>query len=92
MEKICQSCGMPMQKESDFGTNKDNTLNDEYCTYCYQNGSFVMDYSMEEMIEHNLKFIDEFNKDSNMNFNEENAKKEMLKFFPTLKRWKNKEE
>ena len=86
-KKICQSCGMPME-EKDYGTNKDNGLNEEYCAYCFQNGKFTMNCTMEEMINHNLKFIDEFNKDAHTNFDEKSAKEEMLKYFPTLKRWK----
>ena len=38
-QKICQSCGMPMNEE-DFGTNADGGANQEYCKYCYQNGRF----------------------------------------------------
>lgn len=86
-EKICQSCGMPMKEKQDFGTNNDHSLNEDYCTYCFQNGAFTIDCTMEEMINHNLKFLDEFNKDAKTTFNEEEAKKEMLAFFPTLKRW-----
>lgn len=87
-ESICQSCGMPMKENSDYGTNKDGSINYDYCTYCYSNGSFTNNYTMEEMIEHNLKFLDEFNKDAKTKFNEETARKEMQIFFPTLKRWR----
>ena len=86
-EKMCQSCGMPMKEGKDLGTNSDGSLNNDYCAYCFKNGEFTLDCSMEEMIEHNLKFLDEFNKDASTTFNEIEARKEMLKFFPTLKRW-----
>ena len=36
MEKlgpICQSCGMPLQKSEDFGTNPDGSKNQEYCHF-----------------------------------------------------------
>lgn len=88
MEKLCQSCGMPMTKKEEFGTNKDGTLNSEYCVYCFQKGEFTKDCTMEQEIENNLKYLDEFNKTSDTTFNEEQARKEMLEFFPTLKRWK----
>ena len=42
LEKYCQSCMMP--KGSDMfkeGTEKDGTLNLEYCNYCYVNGEFM---------------------------------------------------
>ena len=87
LEKICQSCGMPMKENKDYGTNKDGGLNEEYCTYCFQNGEFTEDCTMEEMIEHNLKFLEEFNKDASTTFDEKTAAEEMMKFFPTLKRW-----
>ncbi|WP_099291569.1 zinc ribbon domain-containing protein [Butyricimonas sp. Marseille-P3923] len=87
--KICQSCGMPMMAEEQFGTNDDGSVNTEYCTYCYQDGAFTGNYTMNEMIDHNLEFLDEFNKDVERPFTREEARAEMRKFFPTLKRWKN---
>ena len=42
MEKlICQSCGMPMQKDDDFGSNSDGTKNKDYCHFCYEDGKFL---------------------------------------------------
>jgi hypothetical protein len=38
---FCQSCTMPMAKPEDHGTDADGTANEEYCRYCYQNGSFT---------------------------------------------------
>ncbi len=37
----CQSCGMPMKTEADFGTEADGSRSTEYCTYCYQSGAFT---------------------------------------------------
>ncbi len=37
----CQSCGMAMHHLSDFGTNKDDTVNTEYCRFCFQKGVFT---------------------------------------------------
>ena len=39
--KTCQSCGMPMAKDEDFGTEYDGSFSKEYCIYCYQNGEFT---------------------------------------------------
>ena len=36
--KICQSCGMPIADDKLLGTNKDGSINKDYCKYCYQNG------------------------------------------------------
>jgi hypothetical protein len=38
---ICQSCGMPLLSPSDHGTESDGTASAQYCTYCYQNGTFT---------------------------------------------------
>lgn len=84
---ICQSCGMKMKAE-DYGTNADGSTNREYCRYCWPNGKFSKDETMEEMIESNLQFLDEFNKEGGTNFTPDEAREEMRKYFPTLKRWK----
>lgn len=85
---FCQSCGMPMSSEEMFGTNKDGSLNSDYCVYCYKDGEFLQDCTMEEMIAHCAKFTAEFNKSSNTHFTEEEAIAQMRVFFPHLKRWK----
>ena len=51
MQKICQSCAMPMNGESVFGTNKDGSKNSDYCIYCYKDGQFLQQATMEEYIE-----------------------------------------
>ena len=62
MERVyCQSCGMPMDKPELFGTNNDGTKNEDYCVYCFKDGEFIKDLTMDEMIETCLGFIDEFN-------------------------------
>ena len=43
---------------------------------------------MDEMIEHNLEYLDEFNKDSEKKYTVEEARSGMKQFFPHLKRWK----
>ena len=37
----CQSCGMPLRKKEDFGTNADGSKSNEYCFHCFQNGKFL---------------------------------------------------
>ena len=87
--KFCQSCGMPMTAEEQFGRNADGSKNGEYCSYCYRDGAFTEDCAMDEMIDHCLQFLDEFNKDMEHPYTKEEARAEMEKFFPMLKRWKN---
>jgi hypothetical protein len=31
---VCQSCGMPMEKSEDFGTNAGGGKNKDYCHEC----------------------------------------------------------
>ena len=57
-QKICQSCAMPID-ESTFGTEADGSKNQEYCHYCYANGQFTKECTMDEMIELNLNYLDE---------------------------------
>lgn len=81
---ICQSCGMPMAAEELYGTNSDGTKNNEYCTYCYQDGSFPKpDETLEEMIATCVPFMVE----DNPNLTAEEAKAQLEAFLPTLKRW-----
>ena len=86
--KFCQSCGMPLTSDEVCGTNADGSLSADYCTYCYQQGKFAQDCTMDEMIEHNLEYLDEFNKDSEKKYTVEEARSGMKQFFPHLKRWK----
>ena len=42
---FCNSCGRPIVKE-DYGTNKDGSLNPDFCRDCYQDGEYTEpDYS-----------------------------------------------
>jgi len=36
----CQSCGMPMTYENDFGTENDGSKSRLYCRFCYSAGEF----------------------------------------------------
>ena len=45
-QKFCQSCGMPLNPEV-LGTEKDGSKNEEYCTYCYADGHFTVECTME---------------------------------------------
>ena len=74
--KFCQSCGMPLQKNEELGTN-----------HCYKDGAFTMDCTMDQMIDHCAQFVDEFNKDADFHYTKEEAVANMKLFFPTLKRW-----
>lgn len=92
MEKqmnFCQSCGMPLSKEEDYGQNADGSINKDYCQFCYKDGKFTQDFTMEEMVEHCSQFVDEVNKNLEKPITKEEYKNMMLSYFPNLKRWKN---
>ncbi len=82
-ENICQSCGMNM-KESDFGTNADGSLNKEYCKYCFANGGFKKNQTLEECIESCIPFLIE----DGVCKTEEEARENLKTVMPELKRWK----
>ena len=83
----CQSCGMPLVKKGDFGTNADGSANNEFCVYCFANGKYTTpDITMDEMLKRGLKGID-------ANPEMGKFKKYLIKkIFPcqikNLKRWK----
>ena len=56
VKRFCQSCGMPLQNEADYGTEAGGARSEEYCTYCYQNGGFTADCTMDEMIDFCIRF------------------------------------
>ena len=84
MSHICQSCGMPMDDDIMFGTNADGSKNSEYCRYCYQNGTFLQNFTMDEMIEH----CAQFNKNLPQSITREEYIGQMKTYFPQLKRWR----
>lgn len=84
--KFCQSCGMPLSEEI-LGTNKDGSKNDVYCIYCYKEGAFTNDFTMEEMADFCSQFVDQYNKNTGQNLTNEEYKQGLMQFFPTLKRW-----
>lgn len=41
-----------MKKDTKYGgTNSDGTISEQYCSYCYQNGEFTFNGTVEEMQE-----------------------------------------
>lgn len=84
-QNFCQCCGMPMGNTDElYGTNADGSKNKEYCKYCFENGGFPFQGTMEEMVEICVPHMTA----ANPNMSEEEARKTMLEWFPTLKRWK----
>ncbi len=78
---FCQSCAMPMS-DDDFGTEKDGSESLDYCKYCYHDGEFTRDVTMEEMIDFCVPKTAEAT-----GMSEEEARKMSEEVFPKLKRW-----
>ena len=72
---------MPIADDKLLGTNKDGSINKDYCKYCYQNGEFIDKVSMNEYIEMCSQY------GSQAGMTNEEMKKYCEKLFPTLKRW-----
>ena len=86
-QKFCQSCGMPLTDQI-LGTNTDGSKNEDYCIYCFKDGAFTGDFTMEEMVQFCAQFVDEFNKNTNQHLSKEEYKNVLRSIYPNLKRWK----
>ena len=82
-QAFCQCCGMPMTDEL-HGTNAGGGRNEDYCNYCFKDGAFTFQGSMEEMIQLCVPHMAA----ANPGISEEEARQKMQAWFPTLKRWK----
>ena len=83
-ELICQCCGMPLEDEI-ISRNKDGSLNEDYCKWCYADGTYTyndMDQLIDVCIPHMVK----------EGFNEEEARNYMKEKLPHLDYWKRYEE
>ena len=81
---ICQCCGMPLEDDV-LGRNQDGTLNEDYCKWCYADGTYT--YSdMDDLIDVCVKHM------VNENFSEDQARTYMKQVLPKLDYWKRYEE
>lgn len=81
--RICQSCGMPIESVDVLGTNADGSMSNDYCKYCFDNGEFIDKVTMEEYI----KMCSQYASQAGMT--EDEMTKYCMELFPTLKRWRN---
>jgi len=81
-EPICQSCGMPLNKDEHFGTNKDKSKSQDYCFHCFQEGKFLDEgITLQGKIDKNVKF------GVQMGMPESLARHMSENMLPKLKRW-----
>lgn len=74
---------MPLSGEV-LGSEKDGSKSDDYCSYCYKEGAFTSEMTMQQMIDF---CAPEMAKHGDMS--EQQARDMMKGFFPHLKRWKS---
>ena len=81
---ICQCCGMPLE-DAFIGRNKDGSLNEDYCQWCYADGTYT--YSdMDDLIRVCLPHMVQ------QGFSEDQARSYMKQMLPTLDYWKRYED
>ena len=81
---ICQCCGMPLEDEI-IGRNEDGTMNEDYCKWCYADGTYT--YSdMDDLIDVCVRNM------VNENFTEEQARSYLKDTLPKLDYWKKYDE
>ena len=81
---ICQCCGMPLE-DAIIGRDKDGALNEEYCKWCYADGTYTYS-NMDDLIDVCVKHM------VSENFSEEQARAYMKQTLPMLDYWKRYEE
>ena len=81
---ICQCCGMPLE-DGIIGKNRDGSLNEDYCKWCYADGTYT--YSdMDDLIDVCVKHM------ASDSFTEEQAREYLKKTLPELDYWKRYDE
>lgn len=82
---ICQCCGMPLDDDAIISHNHDGTLNEDYCKWCYADGTYTYN-DMDDLIEVCVKNM------VSEDFTEEQARSYMKDLLPTLDYWKHYDE
>ena len=82
---VCQCCGMPLDDDSVMGHDKGGAINENYCKWCYADGTYT--YSdMDDLIDVCVGHM------ADENFSEEQARSYMKGLLPKLDYWKHYEE
>lgn len=82
---ICQCCGMPLEDDEIISHDSDGTLNEDYCKWCYADGTYTYS-NMDDLIDVCVKNM------INENFTEEQVRAYMKDLLPKLDYWKQYEE
>ena len=81
---VCQCCGMPLE-EGIISRNQDGTPNEDYCQWCYADGTYTY-HDMDDLIEVCVGHM------VNENLTEEQARAYLKETLPKLDYWKRHEE
>ena len=81
---FCQCCGMPLTDDI-IGNDKDGSLNEDYCKWCYADGTYTYS-NMDDLINVCIGPMKE------QGFTEEQARAHLQETLPTLDYWKRYEE
>ncbi|OLU38807.1 zinc ribbon domain-containing protein [Ileibacterium valens] len=79
---ICQCCGMPLNEDDLISHEQDGSFNEDYCKWCYENGTFVYD-SKESLIDFLAKQMP-----NPENLSEEAMHNQIDLWLSKLKHWK----
>ena len=77
---VCQCCGMPLE-DAIIGRNRDGTLNEDYCQWCYADGTYTYS-SMDDLIDVCVGHM------AGDGFSEEQARAYLKEKLPTLDYWR----
>ena len=81
---VCQCCGMPLE-DAILGKNRDGALNEDYCQWCYADGTYTYS-NMDNLIE---ICVPQMVKEG---FSEDQARTYLKQTLPQLDYWKRYEE
>lgn len=84
--EICQSCGMDISKEEHKGSNADGTLSVDYCAYCYKDGTFANELTLEQYVEIGLEYSPEY-QGADTETEKKKIKEQTRAYLSQLKRW-----
>ena len=76
---VCQCCGMPLEDDS-ISRETDGTMNEDYCKWCYADGSFAY-ASMDKLIDFCAEHM------ASESWPAEQVRAYMTGLLPTLKHW-----
>ena len=82
-EHYCQSCGMMFTAPGQHGHEADGSVNEDFCTWCYDDGAYTYETTMEDMIEDCAPRMSEA-----VGWSIDECASLMGAVLPTLKRWR----